>query len=208
MSAQLIRRVLELLIVIFFAGGTIMIARAFAAMFDGDFGTVNWPVQAGAYDLQVELGEGALATFVDANLAVSGQPFWHAVDLLFSFAGIAIFIIALVMLRNVLMRFAEGDLLNIANADAMRKIGGVLLLACALSVIQAIVVQSAILSAVTPADPAILHPSISWDVSGATNVWLHYDPPLVTLLLGGLAILFAEAIRSGCAYRQDSESVV
>ena len=65
-----------------------------------------------------------------------------------------------------------------------------------------------ILSAVTMPGGMLLHPSISWDVKGMTNIWLHYDVPLFTFTLGGLALLFAEAFRVGTAYREDSESVV
>ena len=114
MSAQFIRRVIELFIAIFFLGGFLLIGRATAAIFSGDFGTVNWPIQAGDYELKVALGDNALTTFADGNLAISGQPFWHAIDLLFSFANIAIFIMALMLLRKVLVSFAEGELLNLS----------------------------------------------------------------------------------------------
>jgi len=208
MSAKLIRRVVELVIVLFFVSGFLLIARAAAAILDGKFGTIHWPVQAGAYGLEAQLGEGAQVSFLDGNLAVAGQPFWHSIDLGFSIAIIGIFIAALVLLRGVLVSFAKGELLNTANADALRKIGVILLVACGLSVLNALLLQPAILSVVTPAEGTVLHPAISWDVKGMTNIWLHYDPPIVTFALGGLAWLFGEAIRSGANYRQDSESVV
>lgn len=208
MSAKLIRRVIEFVIVLFFISGFLLIGRSAAAVLDGRFGTITWPVQAGAYGLKADLGEGALVSFVDGSLTVSDQPFWYGVDLSFSLVTIGIFIAALMFLRGVLASFAQGDLLNEANAESLRKIGMILLAACALSVLHALVLQPAILAAVSPAEGTVLHPSISWDVKGMTNIWLHYDPPIVTFALGGLALLFAQAIRSGANYRKDSESVV
>lgn len=208
MSAKLNRRLVELVIVLFFISGFLMIARAAEAILDGNFGTLHWPVQAGAYELEAELGEGALVSFLDGNLAVADQPLWHGVDLAFSLAIIGIFIMALMLLRKVLGSFADGEILNTANADALRKIGVILLAACGLSVLHALLLQPAILAVVTPVEGTVLHPAISWDVKGMTNIWLHYDPPIVTFTLAGLAWLFGEAIRSGANYRQDSESLV
>ena len=56
---------------------------------------LHWPLQAGALDLQVPVSEGASANFVDGVLSLSGQPFWHGVDLIFSLAVIAIFVAVL-----------------------------------------------------------------------------------------------------------------
>jgi len=208
MSAKFIRRIVEVLITIFFIGGFLQIGRAVAAMFEGAFGTVRWPVQAGAFDLRAPVGEGAQAWFTDATLAVPDQPFWHGVDVLFSLTNIGIFIAALMLLRGVLANFTAGDLVDEKNVTALRKIGLLLLAACGLSVVRAVILQSAILSAVEERAGIVLHPSISWDVAGMTNIWLHYDVPIFTFALGGLALLFAEAFRAGVAYRKDSESVV
>ncbi|MEL7218897.1 MAG: hypothetical protein AAGK01_10760, partial [Pseudomonadota bacterium] len=98
MSAKFIRRIVDVFIAIFSIGAFLQIGRAAAASLDGEFGTVRWPVQAGAYDLEVPVGEGATAFFTDATLAVSGQPIWHGVDLLFSLASIGIFIAVLMIL--------------------------------------------------------------------------------------------------------------
>jgi len=208
MSAKLIQRIVEAVIFIFFIGAFLQVGRATAAIFDGEFGTLYWPVQAGAYGLEAAVGDRAKALFVDANLAVSGQPFWHGVDLLFSLAMIGIYITVLMLVRKVLTRFAKGDFVTGDTAANLRKIGYVLLAACVLSVLHALTVQTAILAAVEPVAGTVLHPSISWDVDGVTNIWLHYSPPIVTFLLAGLALLFAEAMRAGADYRQDSESVV
>ena len=208
MSANLIQRIVEVVIGVFFIGAFLQIGRATAAIFEGSFGTLHWPIQAGAYGLDAAVGESATAVFNDASLAVSGQPFWHAIDLLFSLSIIGIYIMVLMLLRKVLTSFAKGDLVTADNAAALRRIGLVLLGACAISLVHAVVLQSAILGAVEPVAGTVLHPSISWDVSGATNIWLHYSPPIGTFLLAGLALLFGEAMRAGADYRQDSESVV
>lgn len=208
MSAKVIRRIVEIVIGLFFIGGFLMIGRATAHIFDGKFGTVTWPVQAEAYDLEVAMSAQATTTFIDGTLSVSDMPFWHAVDLTFSIATIAIFITALMVLRGVLASFTRGDLVTAENAGALRKIGWILLGACGLSVLHALILQPAIIAAVTPVEGTILHPSLSWNVKGATNIWLHYDVPIFTFVLGGLSLLFAEAFRVGTAYREDSESVV
>jgi len=208
MSATFIRRVIEVTIAIFAIAALHKFGRALVSILNGEFGTLLWPVQAGAYELDARLGDGAVTHFIDGTLAVSDQPIWHGVDVAFSLGGLALILAALFALRKVLVGFAGGELMNAENAGALRKIGKILLLACGLSVLHAVVIQSAILSAVTPVEGTMLHPSISWDVSGMTNIWLHYSPPLVTFTLGGLALLFAEAFKAGNAYREDSESVV
>jgi hypothetical protein len=208
MSAKFIRRIVEVIIAIFFTGGFLLIGRAVAKMFDGDFGTLSWPIQAGAYQLEVLVDEGARATFDDGILVVSGQPFWHSVDLIFSIATIGIFITTLIILRTVLVSFAEGDLVNAKNAGALRKIGLMLFAVCGLSVLHALILQPAILASVTAPAGTVLHPSISWNVAGVKNIWLHFDVPILTFTLGGLALLFSEAFKAGTAYREDSESVV
>ena len=208
MSAKFIRRIVEVFIAILFLGAFLQIGRAVAAMFEGEFGTLHWPLQAGALDLQVPVSEGASATFVDGVLSLSGQPFWHGVDLIFSLAVIAVFVAVLMALRSVLFSFAEGEVLNAENAAALRKMGLLLFAVFGLSVLHAILLQSAIISNVQTKAGTVLHPSISWDVKGMTNLWLHYDVPIFTLVFGGVAILFSEAFRAGAAYREDSESVV
>ena len=208
MSAKFIRRIVELFIAILFLGAFLQIGRALAAMFEGNFGTLHWPLQASALDMQVPIGDGASAVFADGILELTGQPFWHGVDLIFSLAVIAIFVSVLMVLRSVLVSFAEGEVMNSENAIALRKIGLLLLAVCGLSVLHAVLLQSAIISTVETQAGTVLHPSISWDVKGMTNLWLHYDVPFFTFVLGGVAILFSEAFRAGTAYREDSESVV
>jgi len=208
MSAKFIRRIVELGIAVFCIGGFLMIARAAAKVFDGKFGTVHWPVQAGAYDLQQGFGDQASIHFENGMLIMQDQPFWYGLDFTFSLGYIAIFIVALILLRTVLMRFTEGELVNTQNADTLRRIGLLLFSVCALSVVHVVIIQSAILFNIEAPAGTVLHPAISWDVKGMTNIWLHYDVPILTFALAGLAMLFAEAFRAGADYRKDSESVI
>lgn len=208
MSAKFIRRVIEVFIAILFFGAFLQVGRAIAAMFEGKFGTLRWPLQAGALELQAPVGQEASAFFVDGILEISGQPFWHGVDLAFSLLVIAIFVAVLMELRSVLFNFAEGEVLNTQNAAALRKMGLLLFAVFGLSVLHAVLLQTAIISTVQTEANTVLHPSISWDVKGMTNLWLHYDVPIFTLVFGGVAILFSEAFKAGTAFREDSESVV
>ena len=141
-------------------------------------------------------------------LIVPDQPIAHAFDLAVGCVTLAMFVVALLALRQVLKRFAAGDFVVEENTAALRRIGLLLLATCALSVVHAMVLQPLILSAVVMPEGAVLHPSISWNVKGMQNIWLHYDVPLVTFTLGGVAMLLSEAFRAGSVYRQDSESVV
>jgi len=208
MSAKFIRRIVEVFIAIFVIGIAIRFIRSVAAFFGGEFGTISWPVQAGSIGDQTHLSGDALISFDDGLLIVPDQPVAHIFDLAIGAATLAMFIIALLALRQLLIRFAEGEFVVDANTAALRRIGVILLAVCGLSVVHALILQPLILSAVTMPDGMILHPSISWDVKGMQNIWLHYDVPLATFTLGGLALLFSEAFRAGTAYREDSESVI
>jgi len=207
MSATLIRRLVELFVAIFAIGIAVRVIRFVAAALGGDFGTLTWPVQASSVGTRAQLGNAQI-DFGDGLLLVPDQPIGHAIDLGITCTSLALLVIALLALRRVLIRFAGGDFVVDANTAELRKIGLLLLAVCGLSVVHALVLQPLILSAVTVPDGMVLHPAISWDVKGAQNVWLHYDVPLVTFTLGGLALLLSEAFRVGSAYREDSESVV
>ena len=209
MSAKFVRRFVELFIAIFMFGVVTRFIRVIGYSYHGLFsGSLAWPVQAGAIGEMSPLGSDASVSFTDGILIVPDQPIAHALQLSVFAATSVIFIIALLVLRKVLVRFGEGEFVTDSNTSALRRIGLLLLASCALSVLQALILQPIILSAVTMPEGMILHPSISWDVKGMTNIWLHYDVPLFTFTLGGLALLFAEVFRVGTAYREDSESVV
>ena len=111
-------------------------------------------------------------------------------------------------MRRLLIRFAQGDLFNQANANELRKVGLLFIAICAVSVVSVLVLQPMMLTAIAAPSDMVLHPSISWDVADMKNVWLDYSPPVVMFALGGFALLLAEAFKTGLAYREDSESVV
>jgi hypothetical protein len=117
-------------------------------------------------------------------------------------------IIAFLALRRILLALAGGDLFTAENIADLRRIGWMMLGACVVSVIDAVLLQSIILQSAEMPSGMVLHPSISWDVAGVDNVWMDYSPPIGTFMLGALAFLTAGAFKSGMEFREDSESVV
>ena len=208
MKTTFVRGALDLFIGLFALAVIVQIVRLITSIVDGTFGTITWPVQAQAVSTDVELSNTAMIRFLDGSLSVAGEPLAHALGSAASLASLALVIAALLILRRVLAAFAQGEVLTERNADALRRIAWLLLAVCAVSVVQAFGLQPLILSAVDVPSGMALHPSISWDIAGVSNIWLHYDPPLGTFLLAGLALLFATAIQSGAQYRHDSESLI
>lgn len=208
MKTTLVRRTVDLFIALFAIAAIVSVARLVAAVVSGDFGTISWPVQAEAVGTGVELADNARIRFADGLLSVADEPLAHALGSLASLASLGLIIAALLLLRKVLSGFAKGDVLTHNNALWLRRIAWLLIAVCGVSLIHAFALQPMILSAVEVPDGMVLHPSVSWDVKGVSNIWLHYDPPLGTFLLGLLALLFSAAIQAGTEYRQDSESVI
>jgi Protein of unknown function (DUF2975) len=208
MSARVIQRIVEVFVFLVVAGILLGLLRDIAAMVAGEFGTVSWQVSAADVGQTIDLHEGAAISMTHGNLAVDNLPIAAVIEALSSIGQAALFLIALLALRRLLMRFAQGDLINQANADELRRVGYLFIAICAVSVFSVLALQPMVLAAV-PAQPHIaLHPSISWDVAGMKNVWLDYSPPVVMFSVGGFALLLAEALKTGLAYREDSESVV
>ena len=208
MSATLIRRIVDLFIAIFVIAGLLGVFQALTSTADGGFGTISWPVQAASVSDQLQLNGNAVIDFDDGQLVASGQPIAHALDLAVELGTLVIFIAALLALRSVLVRFAEGAFLAEENIAALRKIGRLLMIICGISIVHVLVMQPLILSAIEMPSDMVLHPSVSWDVDGVKNIWLHYSPPIFTFMLGGLALLFSKALMVGSAYQEDSEKVV
>lgn len=208
MKTTLVRRTVDLFTALFFFAAIGSVVRLVAAFFSDDFGTISWPVQAEAVGTGVELADNASISFADGLLSVAGEPLAHALGSLASLVSLGLIIAALLLLRKVLSGFSRGEVLTHDNAARLRRIAWLLITVCGVSLIHAFALQPMILSAVKVPDGMVLHPSVSWDVKGASNIWLHYDPPLGTFLLGLLALLFSAAIQSGTEYRQDSESVI
>ena len=207
MSAKLIRRIVEFFILVCFLGIALDLARTVLAALSGNFGTVGWHVSA-AEPRTTELGGTGDIAWSDGTLTVTGQPLAHIIDLVGHFASVALLVLALLALRRVLLAFASGEVFTTANIEALRRIGYGLLAICAISVASVLILQPIILGAAEMPAGYVLHPSLSWNLDEVRNIWLEYDVPIFTFLLGGLALLVAEAFRNGMAYREDSESVV
>ena len=208
MKTTLLRRTVELFIGLFAIAALFTVIRIVGSMLRGEFGVVTWPVQAEAISTVVALTDNATISFPDGKLSIAGEPFAHAIESGAYLGSLGLFILVLLILREILTGFAEGRVLTQENAISLRKIAWLLFGVCGISVIQAFALQPLILSAVAVPSGMVLHPSVSWDIAGYSNIWLHYEPPLVTFLLGGLALLFSSALRSGAEYRQDSESLI
>lgn len=207
MSAKLIRRIVEIFILVFSLGIVLDLARSIFAALSGDFGTFGWHVSAGEPGI-MKLGSSGAISWTDGTLTLTGQPVAHALDLVAHIVSVALLLLALFALRRVLISFTEGAVFTQPNVVSLRRIGQALLAVCAISVASVLVLQPIILGAVEMPAGYVLHPSISSNIGDVRNLWLDYDVPIFTFLLGGLALLIAEAFRNGTAYREDSESVV
>lgn len=208
MSAKVIQRIVEFFIFLVVIGVAISVLRDLAALVSGEFGTVGWRVSAADVGQTIDLSEQASIAMTHGNLAVSNQPLAWTIEAISSLGQAILFLLALLATRRLLIRFTQGDLFNQANAAELRKIGLLLLVVCAVSVVSTLAIQPMILSAVSTPSDMVLHPSISWNVKDMKNVWMDYSVPVGMFALGGIALLFAEAFKAGLAYREDSESVV
>lgn len=207
MSAKLIRRIVEFFILVCCLGIVLDLVRTVLAALSGDFGTVAWHVSA-AEPRVTELASTGEIAWSDGILTVTGQPVAHILDLVGHFAAVALLVLALLALRRVLLAFTHGEVFIAANIAALRRVGYALLGICAISVVSVLLLQPIILGAVEMPAGYVLHSSLSSNTPDMQNLWLEYDVPVLTFLLGGLALLVGEAFRNGMAYREDSESVV
>lgn len=207
MSIKFTRRLIEVFIGLFVIGGIIKLVRALAAATSGDFGTVSWPISSDS-PASTDLVSGGAFSWTHGNLAVTDMPFARLFELATELAALGLLIVSMLALRRLLLSLASGDVFTDDNIAALRRIGFSLIGICALSISVVLLLQPAILSNTVMPDGFLLHPSISWNEKGVTNIWLEYEVPVFTFLLGALAILTGEAFKSGKAYREDSESVV
>jgi len=208
MSVKFIRRIVDVFIIIFSLGVGFRIFRAVSSLNSNEAGSLRWPVQSAAAYKEVPFGEGASIASSSAELVVPDQFFGLLLDSAASLVTLMLFLLVLFTLRKVLMQFSAGETFTEDNVIGIPNIGLALLGVCAVSVVHAAVIQFIILGAVDVPLGSVLHASLSWDVAGMDNVWLDYEVPLFTFVLGCIALLFSEAFRAGTAYREDSESVV
>lgn len=207
MGAGLIRRIVELAIGLAGLAMLIGISRAVIRLFSGQSSEVVWPVVTGSPATQA-LGAGASATWTHGSLVVANQPLLQWLDLIAQSVTLALSIWALVCLRRLVILFSRGEFLEFRNVADLRRIAMALLAICGVSLASALLLQPLLLASFETQGGVVMHPSLSWDVAGKTNVWLDYEVPIGTAMLAGLAALFAEALKSGIAYREDSEGVL
>ncbi len=208
MSAIFIRRIVDAFILVFSVGIGIRIFGVVSSLNSGGAGNLHWPVQSAAADNAVPFGDAASIASSSAELIVTGQFGALLFDSAASLAMLILFLFVLFTLRKVLIQFAKGETFTQDNVTGIRNMGLALVGVCAVSLVHAVVIQFIILGAVDVPVGSVLHASLSWDAPGMDNVWLDYEVPLFTFVLGCIALLFSEAFRSGLAYREDSESVV
>lgn len=202
MPAKLLQRVLDLAIVILILLWLLVLVRDLAGP-----GGSRHVVQI-APPATEPFGTTASLALDRATLAVdAGMPL-VVVNAAVALLGLALLVLALLALRRLLGRFATGEMFVEENVADMRRIGIALLAAAGLSIGAEIVIQAMILGAVAPPDGAVLHPSLSWSVKGMRNLWLDYRVPLDSIVVGGFALLLAQAFRAGLDYRRDSEGVL
>lgn len=207
MSPVVIRRICDVFIGLLLLGPLLVVLRGVLAVLNGDFGKLDWAVST-ASPAVTELGSSGFIEWSHGTIRILNTPLGGAMELLFYFASAALLLIALLSLRGLLVRFMAGEQFVLANVTSLRRIGWALLAVCAMSLAEVLMSQAMILDMATMPAGMELHPAISFNSSNVENVWLEYDVPVLLFSLGGLALIFAEAFRSGMAFRQDSESVI
>jgi hypothetical protein len=135
-----------------------------------------------------------------------GYALAQGIDIL---AGGGLLILALVSLRRLTVRIAEGNPFHDGNASCLRIAGGALIALSLWTWVSAILMPFALLPGIAVADGGFaLLPAISTRVAGATaaRVDVHLD---IAWLMGGLfLLLLAEAFRTGRDLRLDSEAIL
>lgn len=207
MSNVFARRLIEVFIILLVMGGALKFFRGVLAASEGSFGTIAWPISSDS-PIVNDLASHGMFDWSHGTLFVTGMPFARLFELGLEFAALALMIVAMLALRQLLTALSKGEIFTDANIVAFKRIGLPLFGVAAISVVGTLILQPLILSQAVMPEGYLLHPSISWNAKDVNNVWLEYDVPIFTFLLGALAMLTGEAFKSGKAYREDSESVV
>lgn len=207
MSARLIQRIVELFIALIVLVALLVVVRDGLSLGDGGQATIRHPAQI-AQPVDQAISGTASAAWSRGVVAVRGQPAAVAVNFIASLAGIAMLLVALLGVRMLMINFAAGVIFDEANITALRRIGFALLAACAISIGAALIVQPLLIAAINPPVGIAMHPALSWNVPGVTNIWLEYDVPVAMFVTGGIVLLFAQAFRAGLNFRRDSEGVL
>ena len=135
-----------------------------------------------------------------------GYGLARGVDIL---ASGGLLILALVSLRRLTVRIAAGSPFHDGNVPCLRTAGVALIVLSLWTWVSAIMMPFALLPEIEVSDGRFaLLPAISSRVVGATaaRVDVHLD---IAWLMGGLfLLLLAEAFRTGCNLRLDSEAIL
>lgn len=202
------RRLVDVLVAIFVLALVVLFVRTANTVSEGSFDMVSWYASSDQPGAAVVDEGGVEFALSSGHIVVSDQTLANSLKFLARLLGLGLGVAALWQLRGFLTRVARGEVFDAANTQALRKIGWMLATICGISVLSTVVVQAMIVGAIPPLDGQAVHPSISWDVQGVQNIWLEYDPPIMTLLLALIAFISAGALHSGQQYREDSESVI
>lgn len=208
MNAIWTKRLVDALILIFALALLSAIWRMVGAIGEGKFDMLAWTATSENITVYPLGGMQALWDMQAGKIRVLGEPFVNGFKYAAQFVLVGLSIAALFTLRRVLSRIAGGAMFSDENIAGLRRIGALLLASCAVSVITVIVVQWTIIDAIPPLEGRAIHPSLSSSIDGVENIWLEYDPPVMSLLFAMIAFSAAGAFRSGQRYREDSESVV
>ena len=205
MHARRVKWLTDLLIGIFLVGLAITFLRSVGVIGTGG-GHATWAVVTDQ-PVSRTIGDGASLQLSHGQVFVPHTGA-NVLQILANGTSLGLLVFALLQLRRLLVRISGGDWFDEGNIRLFRRMGLAILSASLVSILSALVLQPMIIAAIGPVDGATVHPSISWSVAGMENIWLDYAPPLLGLLLAGLALVVAEAFRSAMVYRKDSEGVL
>ncbi|WP_284125156.1 DUF2975 domain-containing protein [Parerythrobacter aestuarii] len=209
MTAVWTRRLVDALIVLVALAALGGIIKAGASIGEGKFHMVSYAASSENIRMEHLDKEGtAFWQLQEGTIRVDNYTWLRLLRVALQFTFVGLFAAALWNLRGFLSRIAEGHVFTDENIAALTRIGQILLVGVALSVVGTIFIQHVIINAIPPVDGRVIHSSISWRVQGVENIWLEYSPPIEALVLSLLAFSAAGAFRAGKAYREDSESVV
>lgn len=202
MTATFIKRLVDLAILILLLAGGLAVIGILAGNM-----SVTHAVQIAPPALET-VGPNATLAFDRGTLTIADHGVLRAAAAFTALVSLALVALALLALRRLLGRFAEGDALNEGSVADLRRIGFLLIGLAIVSVASELAIQPLLLKTLVPPAGTIVHPSLSWSSEGLRNIWLDTDVPIGTAILGALALLVAQAFRTGLDYRRDSEGVL
>ncbi|EDL50010.1 DUF2975 domain-containing protein [Erythrobacter sp. SD-21] len=207
MNAIWVRRFVDALVALFALVILGSLIQLVGSIMGDSFGTVTWEA-SGVPGPEIALGDAAGFSAKTGDLTIEGLPLVNAIYWLARLTVLGLMLAVFVKLRGILGRIVTSDIFSEATIDPLRQIGWFLLIASLVSIGATIIVQAGMLNALPPVEGIEVHPSISWEAKGVNNIWLEYEPPILSFLMAFIAFLSSSAFRSGKNFREDSESVV